>query len=225
MQKNLTPKQQILLDAIRAYTGQHGRPPSYKELQQQLGYGSTASIWRFVQALKKKGLLVEGTREWHSLSPTDEAATKPDISTPHTLDVELIGQVVREKPPSLFAKSTTFTLPSPLVHYKAGCYGLIVEDTSYKDLHLLPYDLLIVEPRVDISPGELVIASNTETIIGHLFDEGELLQFRSSPYSTKTFHDNLLRVEADTIHIWGVIIATIRSLHFLEYLCPRHRKQ
>jgi SOS-response transcriptional repressor LexA len=217
MQKNLTPKQQALLDAFHSLTQRHGRAPSYKELQKQLGYSSTASIWRFVQTLKKKGLLADESRHWNSLK-----ATEPPIrDSSNTVEVELIGQIVREKPPVLFAKSTTFTLPSSLVYHKEGCYGLIIEDTSYRDLHLLPYDLIIVEPRVTISPGELVIASNTETIIGHMFDEGELMQFRSSPYSSKTFHDNLIRVEADTIHIWGVIIATIRSLSFLEQIHPR----
>ena len=134
------------------------------------------------------------------------------------LEVVLIGTIQSEKPPTLFAKTTTFTLPPSLINHTAGCYGLILEDSSYKDLHLLPYDLVIVEPRVDIAPGELVIASHNETIIGHLFDEGEILQFRASPYSSKSFHENLIRVEADAVHIWGVIIATIRSPSFLEHL-------
>lgn len=223
MQNSITPKQQAVLEAIQAFHARHGRAPSYKELQTRLGYNSTASIWRFVQSLKKKGLILEESRQWHSLQATT-AHKDPLLAASSMLEVVLIGNIQSDKPPTLFAQTTTFTLPASLVNHTAGCYGLILEDSSYTDLHLLPYDLVIVEPRIDIAPGELVIASNHETIIGHLFDEGELLQFRSSPYSSKTFHDSLMRVEADTIHIWGVVIATIRSLSFLDQLRP-HKRQ
>lgn len=224
MKKAPTPKQKALLTAIETHTKQHGRPPSYKELQQTLGYTSTASIWRFVQALKKKGLLENESSHWYSLHPLSQSEQQDGSSS--FLDIELIGHIVREKPPVLFAKTIPFQLPAALVNHKAGCYGLIIEDTSYRDVHLLPHDLLIVEPRdgasETINPGELVIASHSETIIGHLFDEGEIVQFRSSPYSTKTIHDNFIRIEASSIHIWGVIIASIRSLAFLSHLknCP-----
>lgn len=214
MHVSLTPKQQAVLQAIEEMIRIEGRPPSYKELQEKLGYSSTASIWRFVSSLKKKGLILEKSRQWHSLLPqkTTPLATHLD----ELLQVEIIGHIFRDKPPVLWMKSASIQLPAALLRNKPGCYGLIIEDASYLDLHLLPHDLVVVDPQAEIVPGELVLASNKETIIGHLFEEGELLQFRSSPYSTKTLPEKRSSIMQDDVHIWGVIIASIRAPQLIQ---------
>lgn len=210
MKLSLTPKQQAVLSAIEEHILTEGHPPSYKELQLKLGYSSTASIWRFVQTLKTKGLL-SGSREWNSLCPKNSRPPLPKNSSSSLLSVEIIGHILRDKPPVLWVKSTSIELPSSLVRSKEGCYGLIIQDASYTDLHLLPYDLIIVDPQSEINTGELVLASNEETIIGHYFEEGELLQFRSSPFSSKNKREISQKLTQDEVHIWGTIIASIRA--------------
>lgn len=213
---NLTPKQQAVLQAIEDHIQQTKRPPSYADLQKKLNYGSTASIWRFVQELQKKGFLCETKGQWHSLCPIQKSTHIENKIPEGCISVDIIGHIIRDKAPMLSLKSSPLLLPSDLVRHTSGCYGLILDDASYIDLHLLPHDLIIVDPRSEIQAGELVIASNEETLIGHVFEEGNLLQFRSSPYSIKSHHEHIRRVKIDDIHIWGIIIASIRSPHIFH---------
>lgn len=215
MQFSLTPKQQAVLTAIEEYIIREGHPPSYKELQEKLGYSSTASIWRFVSSLKAKGLL-SSCRKWNSLCPQKTASTILPNSSSTFIPVDIIGHIFRDKPPVLWVNSTSIQLPSELVRHTQGCYGLIIEDAAYIDLHLLPHDLIIVDPKSEINPGELVLASNQGTIIGHLFEDGELLQFKSSPFATKNSREEGHRLTPDEIHMWGVIIASIRATQLLH---------
>ena len=201
----LTTKQHRVFDAIEKYTTTHGHPPSYRELMVELGYQSTGSIYRFVKALKTKGALEETPRSWRNVKPTRSLRHEGNV-----LEVEVIGQVSRQHPPELFAKTSLVTVPSHLVSQHAPVYGLVIQDASFLDEHLLPGELILVEPADSIEPGELVLASTHHTIIGHYFDEGATLRFRSSPYAPSGALASIAAPTDDT-QVWGVIVGCIRS--------------
>ena len=147
---SLTSKQHRVLDAIEKHTATHGHPPSYRELMTELGYQSTGSIYRFVKALQSKGALEKTPRSWRNAKPARAARNEGS-----TLDVEVIGQISRQHPPALFPKTTSVVVPSHLVSQHGPVYGLVIQDASFLDEHLLPGDLILVEPADTIEPGEL----------------------------------------------------------------------
>jgi len=202
--ERLTPKQRRLFEAIEQYRAHHGHPPSYRELARLLGYSSIASIYRFVKALKRKGVLEETPRSWRSLEPTKVRSGPPSIS------VEVIGHVSRKKPPELFSQTTFVSVPPQMVHKERNVYGLLIQDASFIEEHLLPQDLLLVEPVKNIEPGELVLASTDQTIIGHYFEEKELVRLQSSPFAVRQTMPNIV-VPASDVQVWGVIVALFRT--------------
>ena len=202
----LTQKQHRVFDAIEAFTTAHGHPPSYRELMQALGYQSTGSIYRFVKALKEKGALESSPRSWRNVRPAKTRTLNSTVAA-----VEVIGQVCRQRPPELFATSSTMEVPTHLVSQSSSVYGLLIQDASFLDEHLLPGDLILVEPADTVEPGELVLASTHQSIVGHFYDEGAMFRFRSSPYAPSGAASSLTTPAAET-QIWGVIIGVIRSL-------------
>ena len=202
---SLTSKQHRVFDAIEKYTATHGHPPSYRELMTELGYQSTGSIYRFVKALQSKGALEKTPRSWRNAKPARAARNEGS-----TLDVEVIGQISRQHPPALFPKTTSVVVPSHLVSQHGPVYGLVIQDASFLDEHLLPGDLILVEPADTIEPGELVLASTSHSIIGHFFDEGSTFRFRSSPYAPSGALASIA-TPADDTQVWGVIVGLIRS--------------
>lgn len=171
----------------------------------ELGYQSTGSIYRFVKALKTKGALENSPRSWRNVEPI-----KAQHKEGAVIDVEVIGQISRQRPPELFTKTSTVSIPSHLVSQHAPVYGLIIQDASFLDEHLLPGDLILVEPADTIEPGELVLASTNHSIVGHFFDEGDTFRFRSSPYAPSGALVSISAPSDDT-QIWGVIVGLIRS--------------
>lgn len=206
MAKNLTQKQHRIFDAIEKLTSMHGHSPSYRELMAELGYQSTGSIYRFVKALKKKGVLENTPRSWRNAIPAKSVRQEGAV-----VDVEIIGQISRQHPPELFPQASSASVPAHLVSQDASVYGLLIQDASFLDEHLLPGDLVLVEPADTIEPGELVLASTHQSIIGHYFEEGETLRFRASPYAPSSALASVC-VPADETQVWGVIVGLIRSL-------------
>lgn len=207
MKENITPKERCIISAIEEHTSKHGSPPSYRELMAYLGYKSIGSIYRFVLSLKKKGVIKDLPRSWRST----ELLTTTKSCTGDVIEIEIIGGIVKAKPPELFPKSHTTTIPSHLVGKDAQIYGLIIQDASFVEEHILPGDLILVEPSNEASPGDLVLASTQKSIIGHFFEEGAHIRFRSSPYSTAGAVSSIV-VKAEDTQIWGIIVGLIRMI-------------
>ena len=204
--EKLTPKQKRLVEAIESHSTKHGSAPTYRELMEQLGYRSTGSIYRFVQSLKKRGIIIDAPRSWRSA----QLAVSAHENVGTVVSVDVIGQVSRKKPPELLPKTHQVDVPSGLVGKEVAVYGLVIQDASFVDEHLLPGDLILVEPADVISSGELVLASTQKSIIGHFFEEGENIRFRSNPYASEGTPSSLV-VKADEVQVWGIVVGVIRA--------------
>lgn len=203
--EKLTAKQKRLVEAIEASLTQHARAPTYRELMRELGYRSTGSIYRFMKSLKKKGVIKDSPRSWRNV----ELITRSHEETGSLISVDVIGRLSRKSSPELLQKTHQVSIPYSLVG-EASVYGLIIQDASFVDEHLLPGDLILVEPTDTISAGELVLASTQKSIIGHFFEEGENIRFRSSPYSSGGVPPSTV-VKAMETQIWGIIVGIIRA--------------
>lgn len=203
---DLTIKQKAVYDAIIRYSEQHGHPPSFRELVEELGYRSTGSIYRLVKSLKAKGILEQSPRSWRNMVPATSERLTGDV-----ISVEIIGRISRHRPPELLSTTETVALPVSLVSPETHVYGLTIQDASFLDEHILPGDLILVEPTDTFQPGELVLASTNQTIIGHYYEEDTSIRLRSSPYTTNDMATSIL-LKADETQVWGAIVGLIRNL-------------
>ncbi len=205
-----TKKQQTVLRAIEEYCNLHHRSPSYRELMESLGYRSPASIWRFVEALKRKGLIKSEKKQWRSIE-------LPQLRSTSRASIPVIGTVSRGRTPELYPKAEECPLAREMLSDTGHFYALRIKDSSFLNEFLLPGDLIVVEATQEVDPGELVLASTDETFIGHFFDEGEIIRFRSNPYSlSQANQPNQIKLIAEEVQVWGVIILVIRrSTHRL----------
>ncbi|MET3648059.1 LexA family protein [Phyllobacterium ifriqiyense] len=53
----VTPRQRDLLEAFQSFVNVNGYSPSYIELKEALGFASTSSVARLVDALEERGFL------------------------------------------------------------------------------------------------------------------------------------------------------------------------
>jgi repressor LexA len=70
---NMSPKQQLVYDFIRAYVRLHGVPPSYAVIARGLGLKSKANIHRVVHILQGEGLLVIKPHKFNSIKLIDRS--------------------------------------------------------------------------------------------------------------------------------------------------------
>jgi repressor LexA len=88
-QKNreLTPRQRVVLDAIRGWIQKHGYPPTIRELGQQLGIKSLRGVTTHLDAIAKKGFL---KREPRARSISLAGALQP---LKRALSIPLVGRI------------------------------------------------------------------------------------------------------------------------------------
>ena len=72
MARNITAKQRTVLEAINRLTDATGTKPTLKALMQELGYSSTSSVQRHVDALRVKGYIASEKPWQHGISKTDD---------------------------------------------------------------------------------------------------------------------------------------------------------
>ena len=58
----MSDPQQKVFDVIAQYIADHGYPPTVREVQATLGYGSTATVQVHIEALRAKGYLAGAGR-------------------------------------------------------------------------------------------------------------------------------------------------------------------
>ena len=146
----LTPAQARVLDAIRSRVDAGQAPPTYRELQADLGFHSTASVRDHLRALERKGFLSLGEGRFRSVRLVRDTA--------QATRVPVLGQVVAGLPTPAQEEFEGFVeVPSQWV--RGDTFALHVVGDSMKDAGILEGDIAVL--RRDLAPrkGQIVCAT------------------------------------------------------------------
>lgn len=146
----LTPAQVRVLDAIRGRLEAGDAPPTYRELQEELGFRSTASIRDHLRALERKGFLTLGHGRFRSLRLSQERA--------QSVRVPILGSIAAGCPtPTQEALEGYVELPAQWI--RGDSFALRVVGDSMREAGILPGDTALI--RRDIVPrtGQVVCAT------------------------------------------------------------------
>lgn len=146
----LTPAQARVLDAIRSRVEAGQAPPTYRELQVDLGFHSTASVRDHLRALERKGFLLLGEGRFRSVRLVRDTA--------QATRVPVLGQVVAGLPTPAQEDFEGFVeVPSQWV--RGDTFALHVVGDSMKDAGILEGDIAVL--RRDLAPrkGQIVCAT------------------------------------------------------------------
>ncbi|HNR66098.1 MAG TPA: transcriptional repressor LexA [Atribacterota bacterium] len=143
----LTKKQKVALEVIRIKTQQTGYPPTVRELCKALGVNSSATAFKYLKILEKKGYIKR-----------EKEKTRAIKLIPQTRNLPLIGKVAAGNP-LLALQEYTEVLPVPEeLAGKEGSFLVRVEGDSMLGDHILDGDYVIVHPQNNADNGDIVIA-------------------------------------------------------------------
>ncbi len=170
--RELTSRQQEILELIKQHIQTTGFPPTRAEIANQLGFKSANAAEEHLKALARKGVIEltsgasRGIRLTPSLTPSNASSAAAGSSMierithviSNTLSLPLIGRVAAGSPilaqehiDSKFDVDPTFFSDTP-------DYLLRVRGLSMRDAGILDGDLLAVKKAVDARNGQIVIA-------------------------------------------------------------------
>jgi repressor LexA len=166
--RELTSRQQEILELIKQHIHTTGFPPTRAEIANQLGFKSANAAEEHLKALARKGVieLTSGASRGIRLTPANASSSATGSSMieritnviSNTLSLPLIGRVAAGSPilaqehiDSNFDVDPTFFSDTP-------DYLLRVRGLSMRDAGILDGDLLAVKKAVDARNGQIVIA-------------------------------------------------------------------
>lgn len=202
--RTLSDRQQRMLRFIRQYAGEHGRPPTVREIGLAVGISSTSVVDYNLRLLERDGRL----RRERELSRGIELA---DRGAPPSIPV--LGRIAAGQPiEAIVDPSDTVEVPQRLVNQ--GCYALRVKGKSMIEDHIDDGDVVVVKPQASADDGEIVVALITggaapegEATLKRLYRDGS--QIRLQPANAEM---EPIFVSPEDLRVQGKVVSVIRSI-------------
>ena len=157
--RDLTPRQEEILNLIREWIETTGLPPTRVEIAQHFGFSSPNAAEQHLKVLAKKGVL--------DLVP----GTSRGIRLKGGGGLPLVGQVAAGSP--ILAQENIerhYQLDAAMFSPRAD-YLLKVRGMSMKDAGILDGDLLAVHRSAEAKAGQVVVARHRRRGHGEAFQE------------------------------------------------------
>lgn len=203
--ENLSPRQQQILDLIRAGMAQSGMPPTRVELMRALGLASPNAAEKHLRTLAKKGAieLFAGTSRGIRLREPASARTGGSAYLP------LIGQVAAGAPIFAEAHILSSHAVDPQLFRPRADYLLQVRGASMRDAGINDGDLLAVHRSPEARSGQIVVARfHDEVTVKRLRRRGARLELLPENPDFEIIHVDPRR---DDFVIEGIAVGLLRT--------------
>lgn len=140
--KSLTDKQRQIWEFILSFYEDYSQFPTYKDMQNELGYSSTNSIYQHLQGLTKKNYLTklgQGHYEIHPSKRNELSGFYPGVPVKGRIAAGAMHQAISENLGHLPVEIH----PEKSDHY----FALIVDGESMIDADIQDGDYIIIDPR------------------------------------------------------------------------------
>ena len=154
----LTRKQQQIYDFILAFTGEHGYPPSVREIGTAVGLKSPSTVHFHLKGLEEAGVIVKAEGKTRAISlpgaPLGPVAEEED---PHADQIPVVGNVAAGSP-ILAQECIEDYLTFDTQGLSGEHFALRVRGESMLNAGILPDDLVVVHRQQEVRNGEIVVA-------------------------------------------------------------------
>jgi repressor LexA len=153
--RELTTRQQEVLDFIRTFTERHGVPPTVREIGEQFKVTPRAAF-DHLSALERKGALQRRA----SSRRTSRALTLAENRRPEYRSIPILGRVAAGQP--LLAEENLDgelpIAPGALRDGGADMFALRVRGDSMIEAHICDGDVVVVRRQDSAQPNDIVVA-------------------------------------------------------------------
>ncbi len=154
----LTKKQQEIYDYILSFTGEHGYPPSVREICAAVGLKSPSTVHFHMKGLEEAGVIVKAEGKTRAISlPGVTHTPVAEETDPHANRVPVVGNVAAGSP-ILAQECIEDYLTFDTQGLSGEHFALKVRGESMLNAGILPGDLVVVHRQREVRNGEIVVA-------------------------------------------------------------------
>jgi repressor LexA len=145
----LSNPQARILSFIEAYSREHGRPPTNREIGKEIGIGSTGHVDYHLTVLEKKGYLIRERKKSRGLRLVHEE--QPGL--------RIAGTIAAGAPLDIFEPAHQETLD--LSQHQRE-YVLRVRGQSMVEDHIADGDFVLVQGDTNFNDGDIIVATHKQ---------------------------------------------------------------
>jgi repressor LexA len=156
-QRELTKRQQQILDYIHAELHRCGYPPSVREIGEAVGLSSSSTVHSHLAALEAKGYIRRDPSKPRALEVFDYRENDHAVDMSRVSVVPVVGQVAAGSP-ILAAENIESTMPLPAEMAGDNTFILRVRGESMIDAGIYDGDFVVVRQQPTADNGDIVVA-------------------------------------------------------------------
>ncbi len=159
--KEITEKQNNVLDFIKKFTAMHGYPPSIREIGKGLGLSSPATVHTHVKKLCNAGYLKVDNNKFRAMEILVD--NEYEDKSEELIKVPLLGKVTAGSPIEAIERPNEFfSLPANLIPAKETIFTLDVSGESMINAGIFDGDIVIVQKQSTARNGDIIVAMTDE---------------------------------------------------------------
>lgn len=200
--RELSPRQRQIIKFITDYYRQNGYGPSVREIGQNVGLSSPASVQNQIRNLKNMGYLKHCPSKSRTLMPSDLLREETK-----TVKVPIIGQIsAGVGVDALETPEGYLELPAEIIP-KSDCFILRVQGDSMKDAAILDGDLVIVKRQQTVNNNQIAaVGIDGQAVVKRIKIKEDKIILTSENSEFAPIEKNLNEVE-----VYGIVVAVIRK--------------
>lgn len=149
MKKELTSRENKVLEWIKEYQLEHGGYPTYREIQGALKFNSINSVSQYIKQLAKKGYVELIKNKGYRLAAQERS---------QSVTIPLLGSVQAGGPNASQEVQEHMSFPQEMVPSPHRAFLLRVRGNSMSDAGIHEDDLVIVDSSKEAQLGDIVVA-------------------------------------------------------------------
>lgn len=159
--KEITEKQNNVLDYIKKFTATHGYPPSIREIGKGLGLSSPATVHTHVKKLCNAGYIKVDNNKFRAMEILVD--NEYEEKNEELVKVPLLGKVTAGSPIEAIERPNEFfSLPASIIPSKETIFTLDVSGESMINAGIFDGDIVIVQKQNSARNGDIVVAMTDE---------------------------------------------------------------
>lgn len=221
MAKDLSQRQQRILDFIREFIGDNQFPPTIREIGESVGISSTSVVSYNLKILERERLIHRNAEISRGIRLVEELAERVSEAVERVsevIQVPLLGRIAAgvpipvpdaDSPPYGFEESVELT--RDIVKDAKGIYALEVQGDSMIDALINDGDIVLMRHQERVENGELAavwIEDQEETTLKRFYLEGSRVRLQpDNPTMRPMFYP------AENVRVMGKVVCVIRQLN------------
>ncbi|MEH6454370.1 MAG: transcriptional repressor LexA [Psychromonas sp.] len=208
--KELTKRQNEVLDVIKDQIAKTGMPPTRVELAKILGFRSANAAEEHLKALARKGAIEILSGTSRGIRIIGEHKNNEKVVEE---GLPLVGLVAAGEPILAQQHIETHYDVDPSLFHPSADFLLRVQGESMKDIGIMDGDLLAVHKTQDIHNGQVVVARVEDDVtVKRFYREGNKVTLKAE---NTTFSAIDVDLEYQSFDIEGIAVGVIRTADWM----------